>query len=142
MAYSLVCHYSTRGSVGEQCKHFLLHTGQQATVAIVVNALFMYLLGEEDLFPGVINGAAATLSINLAHKCVCCVYPKKTHQGVWNDAVRLMLFAFVNYVVIPRSYHFFNYRPKMRPLLEQTAFSYMGILGMQHYLEKQAKRKA
>ena len=67
MANRIGCDYGTRGAFCEQAKQFVWHTGQQAAVAMVVNALFMYLLGEEDVVPGLINGGVTALSINTVH---------------------------------------------------------------------------
>lgn len=150
MTSSFVCNYSTRGSVGEQFKHFVLHTGRHAIIAMGVNALFMYLLGEEDLLPGAINGGATALSINATHKFVCCVWPKETSKDsgskksfkeTLHDTARLTLLIFVNYIVVCRSYEFFDYHLKTRNLIEQTVFSYIGILGMTKYLKAQANHR-
>ena len=135
MASSSACNCSTQSSVGAQFKHLILRTGKQAAIAITVNAVFMYLLGEEDLIPGVINGGATALSLNLTNKVVYCVWPKeasnliktvetsksseskKTSKETFHEMACLALVILTSCIMIPKAYEFFDYHPKMRNLL-------------------------
>lgn len=62
------CTYSLSRSGKEQFESFIWNTGSHIVIASVVNGFFLYLMGKEDLFPGILVGATAGLSQNMSHK--------------------------------------------------------------------------
>lgn len=140
MANRVGCDYGTRGAFTEQVKDFVWHSGQQAAVTMVVNALFMFLLGEEDVVPGLINGGVTALSINTVHKLSHMVEKETSDETAKGKFVRLALLAVVNYFAVSYISKELGYKLTTRNILEQTAFSYVGILSMSYYLKVQAER--
>ena len=141
MVFYIGCDYGTREAFTEQAKQFVWHTGQQAAVAMVVNALFMYLIGEEDVVPGLINGGVTAISINTVHKLSHMVCKENSDETPTVKFLRLAFLAGVNYFAVSYISKELGYKLTNRNILEQTAFSYGGILSMSYYLRVQAERE-
>ena len=141
MANRVECDYGTLGATREQVKQFVWHTAQQAAVAIVVNALFMYLLGEEEgIYAGLINGGVTALSINTVHKFSHIVWKEKPNEATKVKFIRLCCLAIVNYLAVSYFSSYLGYDLTRQKIFEQMAFSYVGILGMAYYLNAQTHK--
>jgi hypothetical protein len=144
MASLTGCLYAQEGSVAEKLQEFAWHTGQQAAVAMVVNALCMYLLGEEDVTPGLINGAMTAVSINTVHKLTHTLWVKKRGESQYaktgRQACYLALLGVVNYYSVSHLSKYFGFKLSNQNILEQTVFSYIGVLSLNYYLNIQAQR--
>jgi|GEM_PF-5024640 hypothetical protein len=66
----MLCTYSPTRPLKERIEAFVWNTGRYFVVASLVNELFLCLIEVEDLFPGILVGAAAALAQNLTHAVV------------------------------------------------------------------------
>ena len=141
MANQVRCEYGITTSFGEQVKQFAWHTGRHAAVAMTVSALFMYLLGEDDVTPGLINGGATALSLGVVHKLYHMTGKEHSSKDFKYQLATTGALALVNYFAVTYISKSLKYELAARDMLQQTAFSYIGILSLAYYLKTQADRR-
>lgn len=141
MANHVGCDYCCKGSISEQVKGFTWQTGQKAAIACVVSSLFLFLMGEEDIVPGVINGAATAFSIGVVDKAGHIVLKDGSDETI-KKVVLLVSLVATNYFAVTFALKKSGYNLPDHVILQQTAISYLGIYGMAYYMQAQADRRS
>lgn len=91
------CTYSLARSSKEQLESFIWNTGRHVVVAAVVNAFFLYLMGQEDPIPGILVGSAAGLSQNLSHKTAHVLTRRRKETCHLPFELEIMIAALLTY---------------------------------------------
>ncbi len=103
------CTYSLTRSSHEQFESFIWNTGSHVVIAAVTNGLALYLMGQEDLLPGILVGASAGLSQNLSHKTAHVLSKNRTETCHLPFGLELIFAAGLTYGIAKGLLRIFEY---------------------------------
>jgi hypothetical protein len=91
------CTFSLTRSGREQFESFVWNTGIHVVVAGAVNGVFLYLMGKEDLLPGILVGASAGFAQNITHKTAHVLTSRGREKCHLSYAMEVIIAAALTY---------------------------------------------
>ncbi len=122
-----LCTYNLTKPASEQVESFVWHTGGHMVVAGVINGLALYLVGSEDVVPGILIGGAAGLSVNLTHKVIHVIGIENKDGCSLPFGLDLVLAAAFTYVIASALLEVFEYETGAMETAKLSAFGLITI---------------
>ncbi|MCB1071726.1 MAG: hypothetical protein KDK96_01340 [Chlamydiia bacterium] len=126
------CTYSLARSKEEQLESFIWNTGSHVVVAAAVNGLSLYLMGHEDLLPGILVGASAGISQNLSHKTAHVLTARRKESCHLPFALEIMIAAVLTYGIAKMLLRVFEYNFGRGDLLKLQSIGMVSIAFYNH----------
>lgn len=128
------CTYSLSRPGQEQLESFIWNTGAHVLIASTVNGFFLYLMGKEDILPGILVGASAGLSQNFSHKTAHALTIRRRESCHLPFALEMIIAAALTYQIAKTLLQIFEYELGKREILK---FQSMGMIVIALYHRSQ-----